>query len=199
MAAHPITDIIPLKEIKLVTVNPEYNFEIFQCIPEKGDYQLLITSGLSSRVQKVNEDNKDLARIELYMSLPDYWNFDDKTWPIEWLNKVAQVPQKYDTWFGAGDTIPAGSPPQPLDEKLAANHFILTRPIKHADGLSGEKWLGMPFQLLAVVPIFQEELDYKLKNSYTMLFNKFDKHEVTEHIDIYRTSIYKKRFFGMFG
>lgn len=193
-----LKNIIEFKSSCVVFENQKFNFSIHHCIPKEGDYQLLITDGLRAYAQGVNEDNNGLEHIELYFCLPDYWNLDQNPWPLEWLNKLAEIPQKNTTWFGIGDTIPAGKPPEDLDDTFMANHFILRRPNMLAEQFSGEKWEKIPYKLLSVIPIFQRELDYKLRNSYSMLFKKFDKKNIDERIDPYRTSVCKKVVFGLF-
>jgi Suppressor of fused protein (SUFU) len=192
-----ISDNIPLSKSLCVKTNAEFNFKIYQCFPKEGGYQLLITDGLSNNLQDVNEDNDDLKHIELYMYLPDYWKLDTMTWPLNWLNRIAELPQKNTTWFGNGDTIPAGNPPEEIDETLKANHFILSRPILLDGILSGGGWKEKHFQMLAVIPIFQREIDYKLRNSHSMLFKKFEKKKITEKLDLYRQSCCRKRLLAL--
>lgn len=199
MQENPIADILPLQSDEIVHRNEEYNFNIHHCFPAKGDYHLLVTDGLRHFKQNVNKDNEQLECIELYMSLPAYWKLKDRPWPIKWLNLIAQIPQKNKTWFGAGDTIPAGNPPEALDERLKANTFIIAPPILHKEDFQAKGSAAPKFQLMAVMPIFQNELDYKMKNSHTMLFKKFENKGVSEQLDLFRTSVYKRRFFGMFG
>ena len=187
-----------LQNFTVVKENDEYNFKIVVCETSDGQ-KLLITDGLRNRNQAVNKNNADLINIELYMAFPKYWNLSERNWPIEWLNRIAQVPQKNDTWFGVGDTIPAGNPPEELDPKFKANHFVLSRPISHRDLFPIEETHSSGVQMLAVIPIFQQEMDYKLKNSHTMLFNKMAKKGVTEQVDLFRENTCKVRFFGMFG
>ncbi|MEZ4922292.1 MAG: suppressor of fused domain protein [Crocinitomicaceae bacterium] len=196
MLADQIQEILPLAESKVLKTNEEYHFNIVHLLPKEGNYQLIMTDGLRSYNQPVNEKNADLKNIELYCCLPDYWNLEVKSWPIYWLERIAQVPQKNKTWFGIGDSMPAGNPAQEMDDEFKANHFILSSPLylNEEFSLFREK-LG--FQPLAVIPIFQTEIDYKLRNSHTILFRQFAKKGVTELIDPYRSSACRKRVLGM--
>ena len=197
MLIDQINSVIPIKSNVVLQQNEEYGFNIQQIIPQDGPFQLIISDGLRKRKQEVNESNSGLEHIEIYFCLPDYWNLDNQSWPIHWLNRIAQVPQKNETWFGNGDTIPAGYPPEDLQENFKANHFILSRPIFLEEYLAGEKWKG-DFQPLAIIPIFKTEVDYKLRNSHTILFRKFNKLGVSELVDPYRPSTCRKRVLGMF-
>lgn len=180
-------------EIKVWSVNEDYGFEICSIKSEQNKFLLVFTRGSSNTPQRVNEEHQDLAQIELYFCLPEYFNLETEAWPIKWLEKIAAIPQKNSTWLGIGDSIPAGNPPEALSEQFACNHFIIREP----------KWMSQflkqpsGIKFLAVFPIFQEELDFKLRNSHTVLFKKLENKEVTEMVDIYRTSVCRKRLFGM--
>lgn len=174
-------------------LNQEYGFEIKSLRLEKEGVLLLFTSGLSNTNQFVDENSKALEKIELYFCLPEYFDLKKEQWPIYWLDRVASIPQKNKTWLGLGDTIPAGKPPEAISDKLTANHFVIMNPYVIQKYLNEESEVYH----LAIVPIFQEELDYKLRNSYTILFKKFSKNGITEMVDIYRSSCCRKRILGM--
>jgi len=178
--------------------NDVYDFEIHSIKPAAKNFQLLFTDGLAKYVQPVNEKFEQFLRIELYMCLPEYWDLSKTKWPIDWLNKIGAVPEKNKTWFGPGDTIPAGNPPKIIDEKLKTDHFILSDPILFRGELSGEKWNDSSFKMLAVIPIFKKEFEFKTQFTATKLFEKFDAKNVTELIDIYRQPVGRKKFMGLF-
>ena len=190
--------VFDFKEPLVLKENSEYGFSILQVRPQNQPFQLLLTSGLSNYLQPVTERSKAYERIELYFCLPEYWDLAIKSWPVEWLNRIAMVPQKNKTWFGPGDTLPAGRPPQFVDDKLQANHFILSPPI-----LLQERWrkietLAPAIQVLAIIPVFQREFDYKSQNSGTLLLEKFRTKKVDEMVDVYRQPVARRRFMGMF-
>lgn len=178
--------------------NDVYDFEIHLIKPVSKDCQLLVTKGLTNYVQPVKEKFEQFEHIELYMCLPEYWDLSKTNWPIEWMNKIAEIPQKNKTWFGPGDTIPTGNPPQPVDEKLKTDYFILSEPILLSGELSPEKLILSSFTMLAVVPIFKKEFDFKMQFSATKLFERFATKNVTELIDIYREPVGRKKFMGLF-
>ena len=180
-------------DIQVRHVNTDYNFEICSLKSEAYKFTLVYTRGLSSTAQMVDENNTSFKLIELFICLPEYFNLDETEWPINWLNKIAAIPQKNKTWLGIGDTIPAGNPAEPISEILKANHFIVMEPNWMCQYISPNSQISY----FALVPIFQNELDFKMRNSHTILFKKFAKKQVTELVDIYRTSICRKRIFGM--
>src|SRR5688572_14342339 len=99
MVVEKLQSVYGVADVPIVFENKTYSFYIRQIKPVGQQYQLLVTDGLVNYVQPVNESNRQLKHIELYFMLPDFWDLSKKTWPIEWLNRIAAVPQKNKTWF----------------------------------------------------------------------------------------------------
>ena len=190
------------KDGEIVTVykNKVYDYTINILKPTKNQpYTLVFTDGLSQIPQAVSEKHEEFKYIELYFCLPDYWKIDENTaefnWPIKWLNKLAELPQKNGSWFGPGDTIPAGNPPKALSEKLAQNHFILAEPMLFKNELTSVQNNNKSIKYLAVVPIYQKEVDYKLRNSAKVFMAKYQLNKHNELVDNYREPVVGKMKF----
>lgn len=190
-----IHDIFKNATLQVLETNQLYGFEIVHLISHDPKLQLIYTNGLSNYTQPVSEGNEDLKHLELYFLLPEYWNLKVSDWPVTWMNRIAQIPQKNKTWFGVGDTIPAGNPPAYIDDKQKTSYFIISKPIQLAETFVKKE--NQP-QFLAVIPIFKKEFDFKMQNSSTILFNKFKEKGYSELVDIYRTPVARKRFMGVF-
>lgn len=158
--------------------------------------KVLHTEGLSGTPQLVPAEAEKHKQIELMFCLPDYWDLSVQPWPIIWLEKIAQIPSKFNTWLGPGDTIPAGKPPKALAVNIAANHFILSEPDVLKEFLTHNGNKQSEISVLSVIPIFQQELDFKLRNSGTALLMRLAEKRVTDEVDIYRKSVCRKRFLG---
>jgi len=197
MIKQHIEKAIGAKESVLMKTNSEYGFEIYHYANDSLSYQILFTVGLSKNVQDVDSSNEGLEKIELYFALPPFWNIKNHEWPINWLDRIACIPQKNKTWFGNGDTIPAGNPPEYLHEAFLGNHFMICKPDHLEDVFSGEEWMKSGFEMMAVMVLFQLEVDFKLRNSHTVLIKKLKKKGVTEVFDPYRVSSCRKRILGM--
>lgn len=190
-----LQSIYPQAKFESCGRDAEYEVEIIHMVDVDSKIQLIFTEGCARHAQEVvGEENSDLKHVELYFCLPDYFNLEIQDWPIHWLKRIARVPQKNNTWFGYGDTLPAGSPPENLADNFLANHFILSKPLHLSDQLGNSS----SFKFLAVIPLFETEFNYKMRNSHTVLFDKFNKKGVTELIDLYRASVCRKRILGMF-
>lgn len=208
MASYQISDNInktlALKDQRIIHENEIYAFKIFHASSQDGKFQIIYSEGLAENLQSPSEAHETYHRVELYMLLPDYISIeDDKSWPVKWLNLIGQVPRKHNTWFGPGDTIPAGKPPEPIHSRLKTNHFILSEPHKLAEDLAGEKWENtfsegqQPVKMLAVIPVYQREVNFKLKNSGTVLLHKLWKKGYSEEIDLYREVVLRKKLLGI--
>lgn len=181
-------------EIELVHTNETYNFSVYTATSPDWKYILVFSEGLASSPQHVSDKFSKYERIELYFCLPDYWDIKSETWPIHWLNRLAEIPQKNETWFGPGDTIPAGNPPEEISHLFRANHFMLTDPIKLKTFFDQKEFLETGISFLGIVPILQEELEFKIKKSGTALKHNLEKNRYTEQVDLFRLSVCRKRF-----
>ncbi|MCG8576601.1 MAG: suppressor of fused domain protein [Flavobacteriales bacterium] len=193
MAKAFLSTVFPQAEISLLFENSDFDFGIYHLV--SGEHQLIFTDGMSIYEQKPSENQKDYNKVELYCLLPTYIDPTKVKWPVHWLNRIAQVPQKNKTWFGPGDTIPAGNPPQNIVGGFEANHFILSKPFKLSEELDSS-YDKADFKFLAIIPIFEPELDYKFRNSGTALLNRLAKKGYSEEIDTYRSTVCRKRILG---
>ena len=192
-----------LSECTCLRSNEEYNFSIYLYQSDSFSPSILFTKGLSERNQlELAEVAENVYPfIELYFYLPTYWNLDsfEQSWPLDILEKIAKVPQKNNTWFGPGDTLPANKeqPPARIDAHFEQNYFILSQPLtKKAIGeLEGISW---DVDFLAVIPIFNQEFEFKRSRSSYEFFDKFVSKNNSELLDQYREPVAKKRFFGLF-
>ncbi|MBI3136647.1 MAG: suppressor of fused domain protein [Bacteroidetes bacterium] len=198
MVTEKLQTIFGAADAPVLHKNAEYGFVIRSLKPESGAFRLLFTEGLSARPQPVDEKNQGHERIELYFLLPEYWDFSKKNWPVYWLNRIAQVPQKNNTWFGVGDTLPAGNPPENIDENLKCTYFILSEPMALHNQLNRNLLVDAGFQMLAVIPIFAKEFAFKTQNSHKALFQIFADKKIDETVDIFRQPVARKKFMGLF-
>lgn len=185
-------------EAILVQENVQYGFNIKLIKPLGEKFQILYTEGLSKKVQSVTDKNEKYQRIELYFLLPDFWDLSNRDWPVYWLNRIAQVPQKNNTWFGLGDTLPAGNPPKPIDEILKCSYFVLSDPLLLESKLERDPNTNAEFSFLAVIPIFEREFEFKMQSSATPLLKIFKDKQIFELVDIYRGPVARKKFMGIF-
>ena len=198
MIADLLQEIAPNCIIDTMQENFNYGFSIKVAKDPSWNYYIVFTDGLSNTEQDVPPKYEAFKKLELYFCLPDYWELNNDTWPIDWLEKLAEIPQKNNTWFGPGDTIPAGNPPKALSDRFPANNFMLVEPLKVKDVVEDPIFKTAGIQFMGIIPISQEELDYKIRNSATVLMARLVKNNYTELVDLFRQAVCRKRFLNFF-
>jgi len=169
------------------------------------NFYTLVTSGMSARAMKAPVGAEDWAYAELLICLPPDWplqdeNFKDEInyWPIRLLKILARFPHQYDTWLSVFHSIPFGNPPTSIAANVPFTGAMLTPPRLAPE----EFWRfrihpELTINFLAVVPLYTEEINFKLTKSGNELFDRFEKEHITELVDVRRKNVAKKRF-GLF-
>ena len=190
-----ISKTLPEETIRTLVQNKDYGFDIKVMKNPDLKCTIVFTDGLSERNQAVKEGFEKFQKIELYFCLPHYAEVDKNHWSVHWINRIAEVPQRFETWFGPGDTVPAGNPPENIFGPFAANHFMIVEPIHLQTFFKQDVFANEGVEFLGLLPICQKELNYKLKNSWSVLLKKLQEKGISEMVDEFRTSVRHKRFF----
>lgn len=129
-----------------------------------------------------------LERAELAIALPPDWRLDEESmkeerwyWPIRLLKVLARLPITSDTWLGWGHTMD-NQKQFAEDTKLCA--AILVGPQNVAEGgdlcqLPG----GEEVNFYQVIPLYREELEYKLKHDAEALMEQMTEVSFVVHPD----------------
>lgn len=145
--------------------------------PER-NYYTLVTMGMGARPMDVPDRLRDrkLERAEIVVCLPPDWPLNDRDerwyWPLRWLKILARLPVEQDTWLGWGHTV---SNEEPFADNTDLSAVILDLP--WAFGKEAFCCLlpgGDEVNFYQYVPIYAEELHYKLSHSAEALFSKLD-------------------------
>lgn len=150
-------------------VSPDIHVDI--CLvdptPER-DYYTLVTMGMGARRMNVPEELREekLERAELLICLPRNWPLPSQEekwyWPLRWLKILARLPGNEDSWLGWGHTVPNG---EPFAENTRLSGVVLVSPGQFGEGAHLCRLPdGEEINFYQVVPIYDEEMDYKLKN-----------------------------------
>lgn len=169
--------------------------------PER-PWHVLVTSGMSARAMTTPAElPQDCRRAELFISLPADWKisqeaFEDERnyWPIRTLKMLARLPHEYQTWLGAGHTVPNGDPPAPYAESTKLSGMMLLPPTTLPEDLHRlERSNGDVVRFWALLPLYTEEMDLKLKQGSDALLVKLDDAGVNDIIDPSRPNVAAKR------
>jgi len=160
---------------------------------------LLCTERLSDFVMHVNEKLKGRERNELFFCLPSYWEIDNLenerfNWVFYWLDKLTNYVVNQNSWFGPGHTFPNGNPFQAISSTMKANHFILADPVLLEEKLQPIEITAGIVHFLSVIPIFEDEMDYKMGKGTFKLMTKLKNQGVTEKLDDYRSTTLKSKW-----
>lgn len=158
------------------------------------DFIALVTSGLSDK--PMNGPFPELRFAELVFLLPADWKLDEvdfeqeeNYWPIRQLKFLARFPHEYNTWIWETHTIPNGDPAEAYASNTNLCGIALTNPISlphefRTLEVDAEKTI----HFFSLIPLYKDEMDYKLNNGIEGLYDKFGKAGVSDVLDITRPS-----------
>ncbi|MBX2813000.1 MAG: suppressor of fused domain protein [Myxococcales bacterium] len=158
-------------------------------------FQVLCTAGMSATPMPVPEDEPERPqRIELMLGLPADWSVasseQQHTWPARLLASLALFPQKYAAWLGVGHTVPHGEPMQPYDSSTQLCCALIAPPLSLPPEAQTITTIAKhQAHMLAVVPLFEHEVNLKLEQNVNTLFERLDNQQVNEVIDPHRRSV----------
>jgi hypothetical protein len=160
---------------------------------------VLMTNGLHAYEMPVPEKFKEYASQELYFCLPSYWDLDDpdnslSNWVYPWIQKLAAHVVSKQTWYGPAHTIPCGNPPQALSATMKQSYLYLAEPIFLANELQPVQLSNREVHFLGIIPIFEDEMDYKLGKGPYKLQQKLKGQGITELLDDYRMTSLKSKW-----
>lgn len=148
---------------------------------EEQPFRVVYTTGMSDLPMtlptELEEEWGHLRRAELMLFLTEEWPIsseafeDDKNfWPVKLLKQLARFPHEYNTWLGYGHTIPNYAEYEPYAENTELNGAILS--VLKDEIRSFEAKDGTVINIYSVIPLYKEEMDYKLENGMDALFEK---------------------------
>lgn len=158
--------------------NLAYTVEILLIEPtEERPFYTMMTLGMGAHRMIVPEPLKPskLDRAELMICLPPEWpveeSDDEWQWPVNWLKTLAYLPLKEGGWLGWGHTVP-GEETFSADTQQCA--VILCDPC----AVPKEAALcplpdGNEINFYQLIPLYEEELRYKLEQGAEALFDRF--------------------------
>lgn len=171
------------------------------------DYYTLLTMGMSASPMNVPEDMDISPFSELMIYLPPDWvvprpddvdaTYPDESdpaeeenyWPIHWLKILAHLPVNYDTWLGYAHSIPTG---KGFTNNTELNSFLLSIPLEEEDFFTLSLENDKEISFWNIVPVYEEELQYKIENGADSLFELFDQFEISAIVDISRPNVVLK-------
>lgn len=160
---------------------PRIDFAIFPPNAMR-DHYVISTIGMGyknmeSIPAELMEDG--LGRMEIIFSVPKNWEINSNdyeyNWPFDWAKLLAKWVHNADVWLGYGHTIPNG---EPFAKNTKQECMILAVPkdyLYEAEEFFALKDENIIVHFLQMIPIYKEEMEYKLEHSADKLFSLFGK------------------------
>jgi Suppressor of fused protein (SUFU) len=166
--------------------------------PEK-PFHTLVTHGMSDLAMDAPPGAEVWRFAELVCFLPKEYDISDdgfkddrNYWPIGNMKFLARFPHEYNTWLAYGHTLQNGNPIQPFisGTQLCASLLI---PPTIVDG----KFFSLKVRddknifIYNVMPIYKEEMDYKMEHGIDNLCERFDLFGVNDIYNLNRVNTCK--------
>lgn len=163
-------------------VSPDIHVDICLIPPsEECNWYTLVTMGMGAHLMNVPNQLKEdqLERAELVICLPEYWKLDKEHlkdekwyWPIRLLKELARFPGENNTWLGWGHTVSYDGPLSYTTELCAS--ILINPPCGNVGGNTCTLPDGEEVNFYQVIPLYGDELEFKLKNGTQKLLDKMN-------------------------
>lgn len=170
-------------------VSPDIHCDICIVPPSKErNYYTLLTMGMGAHIMDIPDElsEEELGRAELLICLPPDWkvgeNSEEWFWPISLLKNLARLPINCNTWLGWGHSV---DHQQPFAETTGLCGSLLIYPENVEDGAEiCTLPNGDNVNFFEVIPIYREEMDFKIDNDTKALLERM--RNVSHIVDINR-------------
>jgi hypothetical protein len=173
-------------------------------IQMRSNIKVLMTSDLSVYKMPVPEKFSAKEYKELFFCLPSYWDLENQdneemNWVFEILFKLQKHVKTKKTWLGVGHTFPFTNPISAISKTMNQKYFFLSEPIFVKDKFNPLIFENKTIEFLSIIPIYEDEFDYKVGKGTYKFQKKLAQKNVTELLDDYRGTVLKNnwKFFGL--
>jgi hypothetical protein len=170
--------------------SPDIHLDVVIVPPSEGrDFITLVTLGMGAHRMNVPKELREyrLERAELAVSLPPDWPLDSEDerdyWPIHWLKDLARLPIANDTWLGFGHTVSGDGP---LAENTELSAVMLAGAYRSQPSEPLTLTNGDIVRFYQMIPLYEEELKYKMDNDAEALMALFGGDDMSPVINIAR-------------
>lgn len=169
--------------------SPDIHCDVYIIPPnDEKNYYTLITVGMGAHLMNIPDDldASEYGRAELLICLPPDWkvgeNKEEWFWPISLLKSLSRLPINSNTWLGWGHSV---DNQQTYAENTELCGALLIYPENVEDGAeSCNLPSGDRVNFFEVIPIYREEMNFKIENGTTALLEKMQ--QVSPIVDISR-------------
>jgi len=203
ISSHIETHLGPVETVFHEIVSDKVHIDVHFVKPtEDFPFVRLVTSGMSDLPMATPDDESIPKYVELLITLPGDWKLSQSDmederwyWPIRLIKSLARLPHQYQTWLGWGHTVPNGDPPAPYAENTKFCGAIVLPSVTVSEEFANLAIAGVKtITFYSVVPLYEAEMNLKLRSGTDELLKRFDKNSVTDVVDLARRDTATKRF-----
>ncbi len=161
--------------------SPDIHLDVCIVDPTEDEpFYKLVTMGAGAYTMQIPEQWRkyQIEHAEYVIYLPKEWNINSSAetdyWPIRTLKNVARLPILCDTWLCYGHTTQADEEGSAYAPNTRFNSVVLN----FAENKKGDIRLimssGKVINFYEVIPLYPEELAFKMESNAKTLFSKFE-------------------------
>lgn len=178
-------------------VSPDIHLDVCIIPPtDEEPFYKLVTMGAGAYEMKIPDRWKEykLERAEYVIYVPKDWNLQSQDmkdyWPIKILKDVARLPILCDTWLSFGHTTQADEAGTPYATNTKFNSVVLDFCENYQGEVRLETSSGKMINFYQIIPLYPEELKFKMENDAGTLIDKFDEKGIEyKVVDLNRRSV----------
>jgi hypothetical protein len=197
IARHISLQVAPVERVYHEKVSDEFHIDIHHVPPAwNRPFHALITSGMSALPMHTGTDATEWRFAELCILLEPSWRLapdalEDERWywPVRLLKILARYPRDNNTWLGYGHSVATANPPTPFAEDTHLCACVLLPPMSLGIEFSRmHRDDGADTYFWAVVPIYEDELIFKMYKGVDALMDALDTAGITDVVSRDRAS-----------
>ena len=162
-------------------VSPDIHLDVCFIPPTAEEpFYKLVTMGAGAYEMKIPDKWKEnnIERAEYVIYLPKNWNIQSQDmkdyWPIKILKQVARLPILCDTWLSFGHSTQTDEAGTPYAANTKFNIVVLDFCENHQGEVKLKTSSGKTINFYQVIPLYPEELKFKMENDAQTLIDKFN-------------------------
>lgn len=183
----------------------DLHLDVYFIKPQNSSFNILLTSGMSTLKMNVSEQVPDPEKTqfaELMMLVPKsiefgqaYTGRNQNDWIISILKRTAKFPHFYDTWISVGHTIQAEADLTPYGNDTEYVGALILPSVTFDKNFTEIYKDGRKINIYNVLPLYKNEMEFKLKNGYNKLLDLLIKANGKEVLDLNRRNLIPKKSF----
>jgi hypothetical protein len=180
----------------------DIHLDVYHIKPKDSEFELLLTSGMSSIAMNVSEipnDSDSYRFAELMVLIPKGIDFGkiypSKTkydWIISMIKQSAKFPHFYDTWIGVGHTIQADEEMKPYSDDTNYCGCLVLPTMTFPEDFQKINSPNGLINIYGLFPMYKEELEFKIENGFNDFIQFLIKNNTKEIIDFQRINYCEK-------